>query len=374
VIGLLEIIQVFGLGVGLVFVLLLFWGLRPRREGFSALRPHVSVLVAARAEEANIGACLESLAGQDYPADRCEFILVDDASADGTGQIIQSWCDRDERFRMLRLNETEQRTQGPKKRALAAAYAVSRGEIIMVTDADCTAGPSWIGQMVRRFDYGTDAVCGLIRFRRNPSFWWRLAAFESAVNSILNAAVIGLGGALSCSGANFAYRREAFLRAGGFDAGGGSFSGDDDLLLQRMKAQGSKVRLCDSADAMIETEAPLNRRSYWRRKRRHLSAGSRYSAQWLLLAGIIYAGCLSSVALSVLATIGFTPSQSYVWIWGLFSLALLSFFLFGVWRLKLSRFRLWAFCGAFAFPLIFTLLQPLTLLPAPVWKGRSREA
>ncbi len=373
-IGFLEIIQAIGLGIGLIFVLLLFWGLRTRRRALSTAQPSVSVLVAARDEEPNLPRLLESLATQDYPSDLCEFVIVDDASTDRSSEIIADWSRRDPRFNLLKLAESERRTIGPKKRALSAGLEISRGEIIMVTDADCAVPTGWIREIVRRFDADTDAVCGLIRFHPHPSFWSRLAAFESAVNAILNAAVIGLGGALSCAGANFAYRREAFQKAGGFDTDSRSFSGDDDLLLQRMKSQGLRIRVCDSPDAVIETAAPPDAESYWRRKRRHLSAGSRYAAHWLILAVFAYLGCLSSVWLAILAIFGFGKSTDFIWLWSAFSLVLLTFFLWGSFKLGLTRFRFWAIPGAISFPLIFALLQPLTLLPAPVWKGRSREA
>lgn len=373
-IGLLEIIQAIGLGVGLVFVLLLFWGLRTRRRALSTAQPSVSVLVAARNEEANLPRLLESLTAQDYPSDHCEFIIVDDASADRTSQIVADWSGRDPRFMLLKLAESERRTIGPKKRALSAGLGISRGDIIMITDADCTAPPTWISEIVHRFDADTDAVCGLIRFHPHPSFWSRLAAFESAVNAILNAAVIGLGGALSCAGANFAYRREAFQKAGGFDADRRSFSGDDDLLLQRMKTQGLKIRFCNSPEAVIETAAPQDRQSYWRRKRRHLSAGSRYAVHWLILAALAYLGCLACVILGIFSILGYVTTFGFLWLWFTFSAALLAFFLWGSFRLALPRYRLWAIPGALSFPLIFALLQPLTLLPAPAWKGRSREA
>ena len=370
----LEIIQAIGLGVGLVFVLLLFWGLHTRRRALSTAQPSVSVLVAARNEEDGLPRLLESLSGQDYPSDLCEFVIVDDASTDRTSEIIADWSRRDPRFKLMRLAEPERRTIGPKKRALSAGLEISRGEIILVTDADCTAPPSWIHEMVRRFDGATDAVCGLIRFHPHPSFWSRLAAFEGAVNAILNAAVIGLGGALSCAGANFAYRREAFKRAGGFDADRKSFSGDDDLLLQRMKARGLKIRFCGSPEAMIKTAAPQDGKSYLRRKRRHLSAGSRYAWHWRILAVLAYLGCLSSVILGISAMLGYIGTMGFLWLWLVFSAALLAFFLWGSFRLRLTRFRLWAISGAISFPVIFAILQPLTLLPAPAWKGRSREA
>jgi chlorobactene glucosyltransferase len=51
--------------------------------------PHISVIVPARDEEANIGLCLGSLLAQDYPCDRLHIVVVDDHSADATATIVE---------------------------------------------------------------------------------------------------------------------------------------------------------------------------------------------------------------------------------------------------------------------------------------------
>jgi len=48
--------------------------------------PLISVLIPARNEEANIGTCLESLRRQEYP--NFEILVLDDASTDGTTDIV----------------------------------------------------------------------------------------------------------------------------------------------------------------------------------------------------------------------------------------------------------------------------------------------
>ena len=46
--------------------------------------PTVSVIVAARNEEVNIGTLLDDLVRQDYPDDKLEIVVVDDCSSDST--------------------------------------------------------------------------------------------------------------------------------------------------------------------------------------------------------------------------------------------------------------------------------------------------
>ncbi|MBC7317136.1 MAG: glycosyltransferase, partial [Chloroflexi bacterium] len=59
----------------------------PSGEALPADRPLVSVLIPARNEARNIGACLESLVAQDYP--NLEILVLDDDSSDATASIVQ---------------------------------------------------------------------------------------------------------------------------------------------------------------------------------------------------------------------------------------------------------------------------------------------
>ena len=53
--------------------------------------PFISILIAARNEETNLEACLNSVLQQKYPADRFEVILIDDHSEDQTPNIAQKF-------------------------------------------------------------------------------------------------------------------------------------------------------------------------------------------------------------------------------------------------------------------------------------------
>ncbi|HKS70974.1 MAG TPA: glycosyltransferase, partial [Ktedonobacterales bacterium] len=62
-------------------------------------RPLVSILIPARNESRAIGRCVESLARQDYP--RCEVLVLDDHSTDGTAAIVAELAARYPQVRLL---------------------------------------------------------------------------------------------------------------------------------------------------------------------------------------------------------------------------------------------------------------------------------
>src|SRR6516162_10075832 len=73
--------------------------------------PSVSVLIAARNEQKDIGWKLEQTLAWDYPADRLEVFVGSDASTDGTDDVIRSVHD-------LRLTFTRNQERAGKNATL----------------------------------------------------------------------------------------------------------------------------------------------------------------------------------------------------------------------------------------------------------------
>lgn len=102
--------------------------------GKPASTPTVSFLVAAKDEEANIEACLRSMAEQDYP--QLELIAVNDRSTDQTGQIMQRIAAETGRLTALNVTAIRDGWFG-KNNAMREGVERARGEWLCFTDADC---------------------------------------------------------------------------------------------------------------------------------------------------------------------------------------------------------------------------------------------
>ncbi|MFZ3213978.1 MAG: glycosyltransferase [Terriglobales bacterium] len=117
-----------------------------------AAQPEVSVIVPARNEEACLGACLESLTGQQGVS--FEIIVVDDGSADCTSEIAAS-------FIGVKLIEAGPLPEGwsGKSNAMYAGAKQARGEWLLFTDADTVHLP---GSLARSLDeakrYGAEML------------------------------------------------------------------------------------------------------------------------------------------------------------------------------------------------------------------------
>ena len=97
--------------------------------------PMISVVVAAKDEEANIEACITSLLNQDYP--NFEIIAVDDRSDDATPAILRRLEEgANGRLRVVTVQALREGWFG-KNNAMREGVAVTRGEWFLFTDADC---------------------------------------------------------------------------------------------------------------------------------------------------------------------------------------------------------------------------------------------
>ena len=115
--------------------------------------PTVSVIIPVRNREEDLAHCLRSLCNLRYPAHRLEIIVVDDASSDGTLQVVAKFP--------VKTLAVKKRRQAPGCRNLAARHA--KGEILAFIDSDCVADPSWLNDLLPAFrDPAVGAVGGLV--------------------------------------------------------------------------------------------------------------------------------------------------------------------------------------------------------------------
>src|SRR5665647_3111522 len=106
--------------------------------------PFISIIIAARNEENNIGNCIQSLINQTYPQNKFEIIVTNDHSTDNTVPIINSF--QKENIRVINLIDfTENKILNSyKKKSIETALQFAKGALIVTTDADCTAPSKWL--------------------------------------------------------------------------------------------------------------------------------------------------------------------------------------------------------------------------------------
>lgn len=97
--------------------------------------PRISVLVAAKDEEANIDSCVRTLLAQDYPD--FQVIAINDRSVDRTPALIDAvQAEYPDRFTALHVEQLQDGWFG-KNNAMRVGVEQADGEWFLFTDADC---------------------------------------------------------------------------------------------------------------------------------------------------------------------------------------------------------------------------------------------
>ncbi len=261
-------------GLGFIFYLLFnlrtFYFFRPSELKFIDEKPLPSlcIIVPARNEARTIESTLQALLYQVYPNQELEIIVVDDHSTDETFSVAKKW----KGITCIQLPEN----RISKKEAITFGIEHTQAEIILCTDADCVMEKSWAKTMVQYFDEKTEMVCGPVQLVPAAGFFTSMQALEFAGLIATGAAGIESGKPTLANGANIAYRRSAFLKAGGFSSHAHIVSGDDEFLLHKIVSKNSHgAKFCYSPEAIVKSKAEAtwkgfrNQRIRWVSKSRH---------------------------------------------------------------------------------------------------------
>jgi cellulose synthase/poly-beta-1,6-N-acetylglucosamine synthase-like glycosyltransferase len=196
--------------------LFLYLGLDKARQGTKRTdyEPPVSIIVAARNEEEYLEQCIHSLVNIEYTANKLEIIVVNDRSSDRTLEIAERLSRQFPQLKVLSAIPAEGNLRG-KANALSQGIAISHGEILMFTDADCTVPSTWVRETVSCFDETTGIVGGFTLLSASRPFegmqtldWIMLFGVASAT--------AGWKIPLTAIGNNLSVRRSAYEQVGGF--------------------------------------------------------------------------------------------------------------------------------------------------------------
>jgi cellulose synthase/poly-beta-1,6-N-acetylglucosamine synthase-like glycosyltransferase len=189
-------------------------GLRRNRDKLqSSANLSVSVIIAARNEESNLYDCLESVTKQTYSLSLYEIIVIDDGSTDGTEMIYNDFIKRYSNIKSIRVkNDTIIRG---KANALAQGIEAATGEIILITDADCTVPRTWVEQTAKRYDPGVGLIGGFT-LQKSATPFEGMQSLDWTFILGMAAATAGLGHPLGSIGNNLSFRRSAYDQVGGY--------------------------------------------------------------------------------------------------------------------------------------------------------------
>ncbi len=261
----------------------------------------ISIVVCAKNEAENLKRLLPSLARQKYPS--FEIVLVDDASTDGTLNEMLSFekAHINAAFKVIIVHIVQGDSRG-KKEALAKGIQTAQNEYILLTDADCQpTSEKWMAHMTAHFSQKTAIVLGYGAYQKiNNSFLNKLIRFETLLTALQYFSYALAGKPYMGVGRNLAYKKEAFLKAGGFKQHSHIRSGDDDLFVSQIANQ-NNTAICDHQESFTESKPHIHLRNWIRQKRRHITTATQYKPETKILLSLFFISQCSLYALLLIS-------------------------------------------------------------------------
>lgn len=225
--------------------------------------PTVTVLIPAHNEEVVIEETLQSMIELNYPKDKLEVIVINDASTDLTGEIVDEYALA---YSFISVIHTEPPHTGKgKSGALNQGLARATGEVVIVYDADNTPEPDAVRFLALglKEDEKAGAIVGKFRVvNAKQNVLTKLINIETLTFQWLAQAGRWFWFKMTTiPGTNFAIRKSILDELGGWDEN--ALSEDTELSI-RVYDLGYYIRFFPSA--ITWEQEPENLRVWWRQR------------------------------------------------------------------------------------------------------------
>ncbi len=246
----------------------------------------ISIITAAKNEEAVIGDLIFSILKIDYNPENYELIIVDDNSTDNTYKIAEEKINGQDNIRVIEAGAT---SIPGKRGALLKGIEETRYRFVMVTDADCLPSSGWLNAGSALFEQGYDFIFGpapLIRKQNN--FISSVSCMENLKNHFLSFGLASLGLPYTAAARSIGFSKEAFFKLGGYGNTLNTLSGDDDLLLREAVRNNLKIKAFYSEESLVFSHTPSSLGEYLNQKTRHTQASFYYLLKHKMILGTWY--------------------------------------------------------------------------------------
>jgi len=158
------------------------WAVNPYGSSLKKTNPRISIVSPVWNESDSLLELYKRVSKtMENSGETWELLLVDDGSTDGTTQMILEMAERDERVRPVIFS----RNFG-QQNAVAAGLDYSRGDAVVIIDADLQDPPELILDLIERWRKGYEVVYAQRTEREGESFFKKMTAslFYRIINRI----------------------------------------------------------------------------------------------------------------------------------------------------------------------------------------------
>ncbi len=242
----------------------------------------ISVIIPSRNEEERLPLLLNAITSQSYPAEHFEVLVVDDYSSDSTPAVVQSFQGQNIRL----IKPVVSAALSSKKKAIEAGVMQARGELVVTTDADCYPGKDWL-KTIATFYAEKDAafIAAPVKYCPPGSPLQIFQVLDFITLQGITGASVHLNFHDMCNGANLAYKKSAFLQVNGFEGIDHVATGDDMLLMHKIRRLfPEKIFYLKSEAAIVQTPAMPGWKEFLMQRKRWASKSLVYRDRRIIAA------------------------------------------------------------------------------------------
>lgn len=226
----------------------------------------LAFVIPAYNEQALIGKCVEAVLAEVTRSGRaCDIVVVNNNSTDRTGEIAASYPG---------VRVVDERQKGLVS-ARDAGFSATSAELVANIDADTMVPPGWLDTVFAEFEKDEKLVC-----LSGPYVYYDLSAWNRFLVSLfygltwliyfLNHYILRVGSVVQ--GGNFVFRRDAWIKAGGYNREIKFYGEDTDVAVRlarigkvkwtfRLKMLTSGRRLAE--EGVIKTAMTYTLNFFW---------------------------------------------------------------------------------------------------------------
>lgn len=264
----------------------------------------VSVIIAARNEEATLPQLIKDLQAQTYPSHLFEIIIVNDHSTDNTAALANNF----DGVHLQMILSNAPAAVSSKKTAIASGIEKAKGELLIVTDADCRIKADWVKTIAGFYEEkGAAFIAAPVKFSHDHSLLQVFQVLDFITLQGITAASVASNTHTMCNGANLAYTKAAFKEVNGFAGIDKVATGDDMLLMHKIwKAHPGKVHYLKNREAIVETE-PMKTWSDFLMQRKRWASKTLVYDDWRIIAVLGFVLLVNLLFFVLLVTAFFNP-------------------------------------------------------------------
>lgn len=221
----------------------------------------VSIVMPCYNESESVGGAIEALLNLDWPKDKLEIIIVDDASTDNSVEIIKRYAKKDSRIKLIVNKVNSGKAAGPKNiGAKAAKY-----DYIAFTDADSIPQRDALKKMIGflQQDEKVGGVTCAVLANKGGNFIQKLQEIEYTVIAFGRKLLDCVDSVYVTPGPFCLYKKKVFMEVGMFDAKNMT---EDIELVWRMLDYGYFARMCLATQVRATT--PSTFKKWWKQRLR----------------------------------------------------------------------------------------------------------